>query len=209
MSTATNEYTSLHYQILRGPSELDMMRALFPKDRHSKEGVLTFSVLCTAPKCDETILEVRLTELKSELHTDSCWKFGGLVENTFAVTIEGVYDHKTRKGRATVEYPTHDHGTITRHCKKCRCAITDDADCVSYDPANVLEGVICCECDLERAQSNFFYEQDEWNEDPLEGAVEPVGGAPSKDKPFYDRDGMLIGHVPIEVHIFDDEDYDF
>lgn len=80
---------------------------------------------------------------------------------------------------------------------------------ISEDEFRVQDGqfVTCDECDHEHAKMAMRDEGESFdNEDPLEGAVEPVGGTPSKDRPLYDRHGMLIGHTPIGSYV--DDDYD-
>ena len=86
-------------------------------------------------------------------------------------------------------------------CDWCKKSFTYD---VAYPLMTFDGGTICFECD----EAGYGHEQcDEDNEDPLEGAVEPVGGTPSIDRPLYDQHGMLIGHVPIESLVYD-ENYD-
>ena len=93
-------------------------------------------------------------------------------------------------------------------CDYCNKSFPD-----SEQPVQTYDGgTICYECFEEDDQGPQIarygiddYEDANLNEDPLEGAVEPVGGCPPLDRPLYDRGGFLIGHTPIEEPDWDDK----
>ena len=149
-------------------------------------------------------IEVVIDGVEHDTGDGESWKISGYIKDSNDEDIEGFYSTRRRRGRFEIvaaEVPRserlkrreahlrmgtervlddldkkYSRGTVSEErCHRCKEIIDTRED-------RVLDGqfVICTKCDDELSEMARQDEEAAFdNEDPLEGAVEPVGGRPS------------------------------
>ncbi|MDF1496853.1 MAG: hypothetical protein P1P90_02220 [Patescibacteria group bacterium] len=223
-----NRKHSRKFTVTNGPDKFNIMLALFDNDKEMRS--VNFTIECNGQYTLEVIVYrvMRYSGGENEwivtCHDDS----GNDYEIGYcASTHQGELWVKEENFKCEicgkVEFPWDEpHPHPGEECAWCHMFIYD-----TEKKHKTADGYTICQkcwdkdakgpkiaqqrrrCELEEDEEDFECDESAWdNEDPLEGAVDPVGGYPDKDKPIYSRDGTLIGHVPIEEPDYDNEGYE-